>query len=78
MTALDYTKQKLPWSDIAPKHATVAAIVKRSDQSFDSVLYFSDKLEHFLKKEGTTTAVLVNNLRTESVPTSLINCQKWT
>lgn len=65
MTALDYMKQKLPLSDVTLKHAEVADIEKRSDQSFDSVVYFADKLEHFLKKEGTTTAELMNNLQTE-------------
>lgn len=42
MTALDYMKQKLPLSDVTLKHAEVADIEKRSDQSFDSVVYFAD------------------------------------
>lgn len=42
MTALDYMKQKLPLSDVTLKHEEVADIEKRSDQSFDSVVYFAD------------------------------------
>lgn len=52
-------------SDLTLKHAEVADGEKRNDQSFDSQENFADKFEQFLKKEGTTTAVMMNNLQTE-------------
>lgn len=55
----------MPLSDLTLKHAEVADGEKRNDQSFDSQENFADKFEQFLKKEGTTTAVMMNNLQTE-------------
>ena len=55
----------MPLSDLTLKHAEVADCEKRNDQSFDSQENFADKFEQFLKKEGTTTAVMMNNLQTE-------------
>ena len=52
-------------SDLTLKHAEVADCEKRNDQSFDSQENFADKFEQFLKKEGTTTAVMMNNLQPE-------------
>lgn len=55
----------MPLSDLTLKHAEVADCEKRNDQSFDSQENFADKFEQFLKKEGTTTAVMMNNIQTE-------------
>lgn len=60
MTALDYMKQKLPLSDVTLKHAEVADIEKRSDQSFDSVVYFADKLELARIMEYASRAVAIH------------------